>query len=393
MTLTSRAALLALCAAAGFGCSSDSSSTQVITGRVSTSAIAVRAVSGSDVIAAAQVRTDGSFTIALPKGKTYRLEVLSSAGVHHVMSYQGRTPHDLAFTVCNPQPPFDTGMLTPGMGGGGGNTPTCDPAIDPNCAPCDPTSDPNCKPADCMADGTCCTPGDANCGWPCDPMTDPNCGQPCDRTTDPTCGWGCDPDDPNCVTCDPADPDCTPPCNPMTDPNCGGGPTCDPMTDPSCAPPCDRLTDPNCGQPCDPMTDPNCAPPCNPLTDPGCGGGDPTCNPMTDPNCLPPPPICMDPTDPYCNCDANGTCPPPTCDPATNAMCPPPPPPPCTDPMDITTCQDPCMADPVQCGCALGDPNCWPAPQPPECDADGMCSGNGMSPQFPPGDFGCEELP
>jgi hypothetical protein len=369
MTLTSRAALLALCAAAGLGCSSDSSSTQVITGRVGTSAIAVRAVSGPEVIAAAQVRTDGSFTIALPKGKTYRLEVLSSAGVHHVMSYQGSTAHDLAFTVCNPQPPFDTGMLTPGMGGGGGgDTPTCDPATDPNCAPCDPMSDPNCKPADCMADGTCCSPGDASCGWPCDPMTDPNSGQPCNPMTDPMCGWGCDPDDPNCVICDPAtDADCGEPCDPMTDPGCGGG-----------SPGCDRTTDPNCGggPGCDPMTDPYCVP---------------TCDPMLDPNCQPPPPGCMDPTDPYCNCDANGMCPPPDCDPTTNAMCPPPPPPPCSDPMDINTCQDPCMADPVQCGCAMGDPNCWPPPQPPECDANGMCGGNGMSPQFPPGDFGCEE--
>jgi hypothetical protein len=52
------------------------------------------------------------------------------------------------------------------------------------------------------------------------------------------------------------------------------------------------------------------------------------------------------------------------------------------------------MADPASCGCAMEDPNCWPPPQPPECDPSGMCdpSGGGMTPDHPPGDFGCPEM-
>lgn len=117
-----------------------------------------------------------------------------------------------------------------------------------------------------------------------------------------------------------------------------------------------------CGTPppmCDPSTGSNCDPP-------------PMCDPMTDPMCVPPPPVC----------DASGNC---MCDPTTEADCPLPPPP-CPDPMDPSSCQDPCMADPMQCGC---DPSngqmCWPPP--PDCDAAGNCTG--MVPQHPPGNFGC----
>jgi hypothetical protein len=65
--------LVALCAVAGFGCAGDGK-TQVLTGRVGTQgAIAVRAVVADSVVTAAQVRSDGSFTIALPAGRDYRL--------------------------------------------------------------------------------------------------------------------------------------------------------------------------------------------------------------------------------------------------------------------------------------------------------------------------------
>lgn len=121
--------------------------------------------------------------------------------------------------------------------------------------------------------------------------------------------------------------------------------------------------------PCDPSTGMNCPPPCDPMTGSGCMP--PPCDPTTDPSCM--------------MCDAAGNCYPP-CDPTTQPDCPTPPPP-CMDPTDPNTCQDPCMGDPMQCGC---DPSgsagsCWPPP--PPCDANGNCSG--MVPDHPPGDFGC----
>jgi hypothetical protein len=65
------ALLLALCAAAGC---SDQPSTQVLTGRVTTSgALAVRAISNGTVVTAARVRSDGSFTLSLPAGTNYQL--------------------------------------------------------------------------------------------------------------------------------------------------------------------------------------------------------------------------------------------------------------------------------------------------------------------------------
>ena len=275
--------LMAFCAVAGIGCS-DGGGSQVLTGRITTSgALAVRAVTADSTVTAAQVRSDGSFSLALPAGKRYRLEVLTTSGVRHMYSQKTSGLTALSFKVCEPVDPWDIGTVgngtDPSSGGGGGDTP-----------------------------------------------------------------------------CDPADPNCTPP-DMCTDP-----------ADPSCGPP--KCMDP---------TDPNCMPP-------------PPCDP-TDPNCLPPPPPCADPSDPYCKCDASGNCPPPSCDPG-DPMCPPPPPPPCADPTDPGTCQDPCMADPASCGCAMEDPNCWPPPKPPECDAAGMCDPGtgGMTPTYPPGDFGCQEI-
>jgi hypothetical protein len=49
------------------------------------------------------------------------------------------------------------------------------------------------------------------------------------------------------------------------------------------------------------------------------------------------------------------------------------------------------MIDPMSCGCASGDPNCWPGPQPPACDASGTCDPSGtLAPDHVPGDFGCK---
>lgn len=297
--------LAAACAVAGFGCTAPDK-TQVLTGRVSTrDAVAVRAIDGTTIVTAGRVRSDGTFTLSLPKGHRYRLEVLTRSGVHNIIGTTSGT--DLSFKVCEPSDPFD-------MGGFGDMD-------------CDPMTDPNCKPEPPQ-----CDPGDPNClppmPWPCDPTTDPmcKCGPNGEGCGDGGGTGGCDSTDPNCVP---------PPCDPAMDPNCMPLP-CDPATDPTCK--------------CYPG-DPNCPPPCDPMTDPNCGV---------------------------------------TCDPEVDAMCPPPPPP-CTDPTDPTTCKDPCMVDPVACGClADGTTNdgmsCWPPPEP--CDGTN-CPDDPWWPNNPPGDFGC----
>lgn len=329
----SRAFLLAL--VLGAGCTSEPP-TQVLTGKVNTSgALAVRAVSGTTVVTAAQVRSDGSFTLTLPAdGVRYRLEVLTTSGVRHVFASADGALADLSFRVCQPVDPYDMGGIggssDPGMGGG---SPGCDP----------------------MSGDDCTMP------WPgCDDPMDPNCQPPppCDATT----GNDCPTEPPHCM--DPMDPNC-----PWPQP-CAPG-------DGTCTEPCADPTSPNCGVCTNPM--------------------DPTCG-------LPPTPGCSDPNDPYCFCDAMGNCPEPWCDggggmdPSTPGqdiwICPPPPPEPCLDPMDPTTCTNPCGTDPAACGCAMEDPNCWPTPVPPECDAMGQCEPGGpggMTPENPPGDFGCDD--
>jgi hypothetical protein len=254
-----RLLVLVLCVLAA--CSGDPAD-QVLTGRIaSEGALAVRAVSGDKIVSVAPIRSDGSFTLAVPTGN-YRLEVLTERGIKHVV---GSDRHHLVLAVCDPGAPFDFGGVgDPGMCHPDG---TCDP-------PCDPT-DPNCQPP-----------------RPCDPMSDPTCG--CDA------GGTCPP--PPCM---PGDPNC---CDPATGENCP--PKCEPG-DPNCEPP----------PPCMPG-DPNCEPPtpCDP-TDPMCCKADGTCEPPPpcmpgDPNCEPPTPC--DPGDPMCGCKADGTCepppPPPPCD-------------------------------------------------------------------------------
>jgi hypothetical protein len=316
---------------------------QVITGKVTTSgALAVRAISDGSVVTAARVRSDGSFTLSLPAGAQYQLEVLTKTGVQHVLDTRSAA---LAFRVCTPTGPYDLGGMGSGSGGCDQPPPMCDPAT-----------------------GMCCD-ASGTCMPACDPMTDPTCWPPPPPDCDPSTGEMCPP-----PQCDPMDPSCQVMCDPTTGVCCDAAghcssPGCDPTTDPSCMPPPD----------CDPSTGQMCPPP--------------QCDPMTDPNC--PPPQC-DPTDPSCQvmcdpatglcCDASGNCM-PGCDPMTQPDCAMPPPP-CTDPTDPNTCQDPCMADPMQCGCdPSADPTmCWPPP--PPCDASGNC-GSGLVPEHPPGDFGC----
>jgi hypothetical protein len=337
-----RAWLAALWTAAfGFGCGSgDPAGEQVLTGRVDTTSgvVAIRAVVGTQVVTAAQVASDGTFRIALPSGARYRLEVLTTGGVKPVLEHVDDSWKGLEFQVCTPTDPFDVGTIAEHSGG------MCDP-MDPNCKdPCDdepppPCSDPMDPGCDCTADGSCPPP-------PCmDPM-DPNC-QP------PKCGG---PNEPPCP-----DPD---PCTDPMSPNCPPPPTCGGPNEPPCPDPCTT----------NPM-DPSCPPP------PSCGG-------PNEPPCPDPEP-CMDPSDPWCACKLDGTCPPP--DPCMDPMDPncgqq------CTDPMDPTTCQDPCVTDPMQCGCPPGDPNCWPPPEPPTCMEGGTCDpgDDPMAPANAPGDFGCK---
>ncbi len=322
-----KAWLLAVCAMAGIGCS-ESSPTQVLTGRFTTSgALAVRAVTSDSTVTAAQVRSDGSFTLALPTGKRYRLEVLTTSGVRHVLSQKSGGLTALSFEVCQPVDPWDVGTVGNGMdpNGGGGGTPCNDPN-DPMCKCTDPMTgqmDPNCEPPP-----------------PCDPM-DPNCTPGCADPTDPNCDPGCTgPNDPNCQPpppCDPMDANCQP-C-PSGDPSCGT--VCTDPTDPNCIPP-----PPPCADPNDPYCKCDASGNCPPPT---CDPGDPMCPP-------PPPPPCADPTDP-------DTCKDPCmADPAT-----------CGCAMEDPNCWPP--PQPPECDAAgMCDPGT-----------------GGMTPANPPGDFGCVE--
>lgn len=123
--------MFAACVAA-FGCGT-TPSTQTVTG-TTTDAIAVRAVSGSSVVTAAQVQSDGSFSLSLPAGAAYRLELLTSSGVEPVLEDTGSTYADLEVHVCHPGKPLNVGAIGPhhhgdgsgdgdGDGGSGGGGP------------------------------------------------------------------------------------------------------------------------------------------------------------------------------------------------------------------------------------------------------------------------------
>jgi hypothetical protein len=302
MTRSLASGLLAALVATAIGCTQGTPN-QVLTGKVTTSdAVAVRAISGTDIITAGRVHSDGSFKLELPAGKQYRLEVLTSGGVARpILEHEGAAAKNLAFQVCHASTPYDMGGVGGGMGSGSGSggmcpppTPPCDSTMDPNCpTPCDATMDPNCPPPPPP-----CDPTDPMC---CDPTTMTNCPPPpppppqCNPNTDPMCP--CDPmTDPNCVPTPPPPP---PPC---MGPNC----QCDPSTNTMCVPPCDPTQDPTCATPPPPCMDPmnpnTCQDPC--MNDPstcGCGavmgsgsgsssGGMPggmggTCWPPPDPQC------------------------------------------------------------------------------------------------------------
>jgi hypothetical protein len=259
------ASLLAACAgfaAVAGGCSS-SPQTQVVTGQLSEhDAIAVRATSGSAVVTAAKVRSNGAFTLALPVGKAYTLEVLTTSGVKTLSTVGGWT-----FNVCQPGAPWNIGTVGSTPPNGGGGEPICNGE---NCPPGGGT----------MGSGSNgCPPGDPSCG-----MGSGSDGCPPGSAG---CGSGsgsCAPDDPTCGVC----------ACPANDSDCGCAPGCNPMTDPMCIPPppppCEDPNDPaTCTDPCydQPATCgcapdvPNCWgdpwPPCDPTGMSACPGspGDP----------------------------------------------------------------------------------------------------------------------
>ena len=226
-----RAWFLAICAVAGMGCT-ESSSTQVLTGRVTTSgALAVRAVTDDSTVTAAQVRSDGSFTLALPAGAHYRLEVLTTSGVRHVLSHKGAALSALSFDVCQPTDPFDCGGIGDGStsgggmgsgGGGGGMQPPCDASGNCPPPPCTDPSDPNCMPPPCTDPSGVCPPPTCD---PADAMCPPPPPPPCTDPTDPqTCKDPCMVDPASCG-CAMEDPNCWPPPEP---PSCDAAGNCDP---------------------------------------------------------------------------------------------------------------------------------------------------------------------
>jgi hypothetical protein len=107
--------LFAACAA--FGCGTTTPSTQVVTG-TATNALAVRAVSGTTIVTASAVTSSGSFSLSLPVGAQYRLEMLTSTGVEPVVNSGS---HVVEFRVCHAGAPFDVGTIgheTTGSGSG-----------------------------------------------------------------------------------------------------------------------------------------------------------------------------------------------------------------------------------------------------------------------------------
>jgi hypothetical protein len=305
MTTVRTLRVLALCLV---GACSGTSSTQVLTGHVASErgVIAVRAVADGEIVAATPVRSDGTWTLELPEGELYRLEILTRGGVKHVVHHKDGALRSLVFKVCDAGDPYDTGEMGDPMQPG---DPDCDDPVPP---PCDPMTDPMCGGGEPPG---CTDPMDPNCQPPpsCDPMTDPYCTcdengncYPCMDPSAPDCGGGgggCEPG-----TMGMPDGTC---CNPMTDPACGGGGGgCDPMTDPACK--CDDYG--NC------WSDPGC-----PDDDPMCCAANGTCDPCTNPmdptSCEDP---CMDPATCGCTTDEPDCWPEPQpCEADENGMCDP----------------------------------------------------------------------
>ena len=373
------AAALAACNQAGENPPAEESA-QIVSGRVArhnfaSEVVGVRAVSGDTAAAWSAVALDGSFSLELPAGAEYRMEVVTAAGSHGFVGSAGGSTHALSFAVCSAGAPFDVGHVH-GWAQSDGEKPG-DDCDDPP-PPCDDAG--NCCFDDgtcCFPDGSCCFPGGTCCAPgepceppPCNPGPDGNCDPepPCEPGPDGTCDPGTPPCDldtgENCCD-DPAEDGSCPgqPCKP------GPDGTCD---DPEPPPPCDPATGQNCcenprddgscpDQPCEPGPDGTCDDPTTP-----CEAGDPNCceNPAPDGSCPG-----------QCEPGPDGTCDDPTtpCEPGPDGNCDQPPSP----------CDD------------YDDPSCWPQPGTPPCagvpdaESGAACWSDGAVPEKLIPDFGC----
>jgi hypothetical protein len=310
--------------------------TQTLEGRVSRSGfsgtvLGARVVAGDTVITTTPVDSDGSFTLAVPVGTGYRIEIITSDGAQPMVGQSSGTV--VHFDVCDPGEPYDLGDIFQGD-----SWPGCD--------------DPN-------NDGSC---DDEPAPTPCDPNTGTNCCD--DPQPDGSCGGGEDPD---------------PGCDPTTDPNCTpGGGECDPQTGENC---CTPNGDGTC-TPCDPNSDPTCG--CTDDDGDGIcdGGGTPGCDP-SDPNCCSnpwPDGTCGDDT--CTDSDADNEC---DCDPQTGEWCGDPG---CTDDNGDGFCDG--DGTPPGCGENTDPTNCWPPPDEEPCDDDGVCAPEDCAvPEETIPDFGC----
>jgi hypothetical protein len=245
----------ALAVAAGCGTTDP---TQLLTGKVDTTAdaIAVRAVDGTRVVAAAEIADDSSFALAVPAG-TYQLEMLTRTGVRTLLTSSGGGYAALTFQVCSPGAPWNIGQVgNPGgnLGSGSGQPPPpppgCDNNTGSNCPP-PPPPPPGCGPDSNGSDQSCPPPGcDANgSGQNCPPPPPPMCGpnQPAGSDCWP-------PPPPTCGSADANGSDCVPPPPPPCNTNSNGS---------ACSDPCGAdPTSCGCAQ-----NEPNCWPP------PGQNGG------------------------------------------------------------------------------------------------------------------------
>lgn len=346
--------------AAALGACVANDDTQTISGRVERTgfdgmALGARVVQGDAVVVTAPLAADGSFTVTVPAGTGYRLEIITSTGAHPFVQQAGAVLIEETFDVCDPIDPYDLGDVYQG-----------DEIPDDWGEPGDPTWCPDGTMPD--ADGTCTGGTEPGCGDPPPPDWCPD-GVPEEECWDP-CSW--DPmacDDPCALypeTCDPcaADPSlCEDPCleHPewCEDPCSSDDPAgCDPCVEhPELCDPC--LADPSLCDPC--ATRPElCEDPC---------ASDPT--------------LCEDPCALY----------PELCDPCMGdpSLCDP-----CLEHPEL--CEDPCVTDPTLCEspCSAGmdgsydDPTCWPPPDDMPCDASGVCEPGGCAvPEAPIPDFGC----
>ena len=341
--------------------------TQTLEGRVDRAGfdgivLGARVVQGDQVVATSRLDADGRFTLRIPEGTGYRLEVITSTGARPTVRLGDGSLIAHTFDVCDPIDPFDLGDVHDGgsfpddwwpeedpddTGNGGG----CDPGPDGTCTdPDEPPPDPGCdgdKPPWCPPD----VPPD-QCWDPCewDPLA---CEDPCALYPET-----CDPCAENPEWCeDPCleNPEwCEDPCE-----NPGPDGSCDPCLEhPELCDPC--LENPDMCDPC--VIQPElCDDPCDP---------DPSqCDP-----CLEYPEMC-DPCLLY----------PELCDPCLEhpELCE------CDNPGPDGTCWPP------DDGCDYDDPNtdpemCWPPDDEP-CDANGICEPDDCAvPEFPIPDFGCE---